>query len=564
MEILGYLKNATAGSEGGTARDQEPVTAGTGRPGECLEAVGSKSKTGPVWNSPQVSPFCWLQTGQKTLDIDGHKQTYGRRNEMELNKTLLNFISPPSLYTEMLKTRGQIRQTRTIKGDKAAGLDKTLSKSAVKSPLTEHLDITCCKLRSISLKGLSHSTVKDFGNTMRQYQKVFIRHFWNNKLTVNRLCKDFVQKFTVSTQSFGTYEKHEIYEHNSKPVSLQVSSDEESFCSTRTVIYSPGLEDEMFPKLWEAETMTRRKVDFSTPSPNRRAPEPSKNTGSTSGAGRGGSKNGPTRGGGGGASSSRGGGGGGASRGGGAAGNAGGGKRNADGDARKPKKTFAEMTKDLKVIEVRASDPKYPLKQDDFDCLEFKMLHIYLDMPNPGFVYSTPRPGLSQGAVWYGCANEGTYNFIKETAPEVDPPEEKPYRYIIAAGDKRYIKIRCAKKFWMSRDRFLMAIRRQNPELDQVMEDGVLRESHMVITSGLEDDGKDKAIKDGFFMVGIEIEEASIDAFVRKRGEILVGNSTLRVTGAGIDARIEEADRIEADRVREEESVAHGGPSFNF
>ena len=256
-------------------------------------------------------------------------------------------------------------------------------------------------------------------------------------------------------------------------------------------------------------------------------------------------------------------------RGGGAAGSnaggGGGGKRNSDGDSRKPKKTFAEMTKDLKVIEVRASDPKYPLKQEDFDCLEFKMLHIYLDMPNPGFVYSTPRPGLSQGAVWYGCANEGTYNFIKETAPEVDPPEEKPYRYIIAAGDKRYIKIRCAKKFWMSRDRFLMAIYRQNPDLAQVRgDDGVLRDAHMVITSGLEEENKDKAIKDGFFMVGIEIEEASIDAFVKLRGEILVGNSTLRVTGAGIDARIEEADRIEADRIREEEAIAHGGPQFNF
>ena len=77
MEILGYLKNDTAGSEGGTARDQEPVIAGTGRPGECLEAVGSNPKAGQVWNSPQVSPFCWSQIGQKKFDTDGHRRTFG-------------------------------------------------------------------------------------------------------------------------------------------------------------------------------------------------------------------------------------------------------------------------------------------------------------------------------------------------------------------------------------------------------------------------------------------------------------------------------------------------------
>ena len=82
----------------------------------------------------------------------------------------------------------------------------------------------------------------------------------------------------------------------------------------------------------------------------------------------------------------------------------------------------------------------------------------------------------------------------------------------------------------------------------------------MVITSGLEDDEKAKALKEGWFMVGIEIEEESVEAFVQLRGEILIGNSTLRVTGAGIDARIEEADRIAADALAAEVQ----GPSFNF
>ena len=381
----------------------------------------------------------------------------------------------------------------------------------------------------------------------------------------NDFHKDFVNCPLLWLKISDIFVPYETYSHDT--VSLQASSDDDSFVSTRTVIYSPRLEEECFPNIWEAEAIEAQKRAFRTPSPAKtaapktRAPEPTKSRG-----GAGGGRNVPTRGGGAGASSSRGGAGAGQPRGGGAAGgNSGGNKRNNDGDNRKPKKTFAEMTKDLKVIEVRASDPKYPLKQDDFDCLEFTMLHKYLDMDEPGFVYSTPRPGLSQGAVWYGCANEGTYNFIKDTAPEVDPPEEKPYRYIIAAGNKRYIKIRCAKKFWMTRERFLKALFWQNPSLAKVIDDdGQVKDAHMVITSGLEDENKEKAIADGFFMIGIEIEDVSIDAFVKKRGEIMIGNSTLRVTGAGIDARIEEADRIEADRVRAEDSAAHGGPQFNW
>ena len=206
------------------------------------------------------------------------------------------------------------------------------------------------------------------------------------------------------------------------------------------------------------------------------------------------------------------------------------------------------MTKDLKVIEIRADDPKYPLKQEDFDCLEFKMLHRYLDIEQPGFVYSTPRSGLSQGAVWYGCRNQETYDFIREVAPEVDPPEDKPYRYIIASGDKRYIKIKCPKKFWMSKERFMRALLLQNPTLKRVKDDnGYWKDAHMVLTSGLDDDQKAKALQEGYFNVGIEIEQGLVPAFVAMRGEVQVGNSTLRVTGAGIDAAIDEADRIARD-----------------
>ena len=551
MEILGMIKNATAGSEGGTARVQEPAIAGMGRPGECLEAVGSNPKAGNVWDSPQVSPFSWSLIGQKTLEINCFVKI-GNKDRKGQNKT--DIVGGVPLADKNL----------------SAG-DTTLTKYRRTS--TKIMCVTCDKdFVAVYTMILTNTNRK----LLRKILSKILVQLYEKSIWVD-CYKDFVANYLARMKLFK-YKTEPISTYSQKPVFLQVTSDEESFCST-TTIYSPGLEEECFPDLWEAQALEKRKVAFKTPSPVKTQPEPSKRPGfglggaqTSGGSGNPPKKSGPTRGGG--SNPSRGGGAG-TSRGGGNSGNnagnagsgasgGGGGKRNADGDARKPKKTFAEMTKDLKVIEVRASDPRYPLKQDDFDCLEFTMLHKYLDLDVPNFVYSTPRPGLSQGAVWYGCANEGTYNFIKETAPEVDPPEEKPYRYIIAAGNKRYIKIRCPKKFWMSRERLLKAILLQNPSLARVQdEEGIWKEAHLVITSGLEEENKEKAIADGFFMLGIEIEDVSIDAFVKKRGEIMVGNSTLRVTGAGIDARIEEADRIEADRVRAEE-IAAQGPSFNF
>ena len=418
------------------------------------------------------------------------------------------------------------------------------------------------------MENLGRGSLKDFELLIPKLPCISLKILTSGYLMRGNL-KDF--EFSQSL----SLDKHEIFENYEPfkgplsriPVSLQVMSDEDSFWSldNSDILNSPESEFEEadFPSLAVSAALT--KLRTSPPSKDKWNYVPGfiremlgGDVKAKSRPGQGGSetasgKGGPYKSSRGGAASSgadkKAGGTSGASRGGGGGGNKG--KRgSSDPDGAKPKRTFAEMTKDLKVIEVRADDPKYPLKQEDFDCLEFKMLHEYLDIEAPNFVYSTPRSGISQGAVWYGCQNQGTYDFIKNTAPETDPPEDKPYRYIIAAGDKRYIKIKCPKKFWMARDRFMMALHRQNPTLARVRDtNGQWKDAHMVITSGLEPEGKAKALQDGYFTVGIEIEETSIPAFVALRGEVVVGNSSLRVTGAGIDATIEEADRQLADEV---------------
>ena len=94
----------------------------------------------------------------------------------------------------------------------------------------------------------------------------------------------------------------------------------------------------------------------------------------------------------------------------------------------------------------------------------------------------------------------------------------------------------------------MRALLLQNPTLKRIKDDnGYWKDAHMVLTSGLDDDQKAKALQEGYFNVGIEIEQGLVPAFVALRGEVQVGNSTLRVTGAGIDAAIDEADRIARD-----------------
>ena len=94
----------------------------------------------------------------------------------------------------------------------------------------------------------------------------------------------------------------------------------------------------------------------------------------------------------------------------------------------------------------------------------------------------------------------------------------------------------------------MRALLLQNPTLARVKdENGMWKDAHMRLTSGLEPEQKAKALQEAYFTVGIEIEQASIPAFVEMRGEVQIGNSSLRVTGAGIDAAIDEADRIARD-----------------
>ena len=213
------------------------------------------------------------------------------------------------------------------------------------------------------------------------------------------------------------------------------------------------------------------------------------------------------------------------------------------------------MTKDAIVIEVRASDPRIPLKQEDFDNLEFFLVRKYIAIPNPNFTLSVKGSGISQGAVWYGCKNQATYDFIKDNAPTIDIPETKSgYVYVISNDGYRYLKAaKVPVKFWMSREEFKLLIMRQNPTLAEVVtEDGGYAAPHFEITSGLLPEGREDAIKTKFFSVCFEIMEELVIPVVHLFGELSLGFSTMRVTGAGIEPLIEDhrqalALQMEAD-----------------
>ena len=211
---------------------------------------------------------------------------------------------------------------------------------------------------------------------------------------------------------------------------------------------------------------------------------------------------------------------------------------------KRPKQTFAEKTREGIVVEFRSSVPGAPLVQEDFDHLERTILQHYLDIPEPTFAYRTINSGISQGGVWYACENQETADFLINLVPGIDPPEGMgAYSYVVGNGELRYIKLKLPTKLWMSRERLVKSLRCQNPSLQTYLdENGQRVQARFHVTAGLEPDREAAARQQPYTYVTIEVHVNTVQAIVDLNGEVLIGNSRVRVTGAGIDQLIAERD----------------------
>ena len=211
---------------------------------------------------------------------------------------------------------------------------------------------------------------------------------------------------------------------------------------------------------------------------------------------------------------------------------------------KRPKQTFAEKTREGFLVEFRSSIPGAPLVQEDFDHLERTILQHYLDIPEPTFAYRTINSGISQGGVWYACENQETADFLRNIVPGIDPPEGMgAYSYVIGNGELRYIKLKLPSKLWMSRDRLVKSLRLQNPSLQTYLDEAGQRvQARFHVTAGLEPENEATARQQQYTYVTIEVHVNTVQAIVDLHGEVLIGNSRVRVTGAGIDQLIAERD----------------------
>ena len=218
---------------------------------------------------------------------------------------------------------------------------------------------------------------------------------------------------------------------------------------------------------------------------------------------------------------------------------------------KRPKQTFADKTREGILVEFRSSVPGAPLVQEDFDHLERTILQHYLDIPEPTFAYRTINSGISQGGVWYACENQETADFLRNLVPGIDPPEGMgAYSYVIGNGELRYIKLKLPSKLWMSRDRLVKSLRLQNPSLQTYLDEtGQRVQARFHVTQGLEPENEAAARQQQYTFVTIEVHVNTVQAIVDLNGEVLIGNSRVRVTGAGIDQLIAERDNQAAQNI---------------
>ena len=218
---------------------------------------------------------------------------------------------------------------------------------------------------------------------------------------------------------------------------------------------------------------------------------------------------------------------------------------------KRPKQTFVEKTREGFLVEFRSSVPGAPLVQEDFDHLERTILQHYLDIPEPTFAYRTINSGISQGGVWYACENQETADFLRNIVPGIDPPEGMgAYSYVLGNGELRYIKLKLPSKLWMSRDRLVKSLRLQNPSLQTYLDESGQRvQARFHVTAGLEPENEATARQQPYTYVTIEVHVNTVQAIVDLNGEVLIGNSRVRVTGAGIDQLIAERDNQAAQNL---------------
>ena len=95
----------------------------------------------------------------------------------------------------------------------------------------------------------------------------------------------------------------------------------------------------------------------------------------------------------------------------------------------------------------------------------------------------------------------------------------------------------------MTRERLVKSLRLQNPSL-QTYEDesGQRVNARFHVTAGLEPDREAEARQQQYTYVTIEVHVNTVLAIVDLDGEVLIGNSRVRVTGAGIDQLL--ADKV--------------------
>ena len=134
----------------------------------------------------------------------------------------------------------------------------------------------------------------------------------------------------------------------------------------------------------------------------------------------------------------------------------------------------------------------------------------------------------------------------------MEPPagRQGQYTYVIGEGDLRHIKFKLPSRLWMTRDRFVRALYLQNPSLRTYTdEDGIVQNANIIVTNGLDPLKKEDEKKEPFVMVTSEVHVLTVMKIVDKRGEVLIGNSNVRVTGAGIDGLIAKKDQDEANAI---------------
>ena len=219
------------------------------------------------------------------------------------------------------------------------------------------------------------------------------------------------------------------------------------------------------------------------------------------------------------------------------------------------KKKYTQAVKEGATVIIRSSD-RSDLQTRDFQIINLGVTKFLEERMMRGEQVGVGNCGMYQGMIWYEVKNQETIKLFEKYTPDFAPPEGKSHKYVLGPRDDMHKVFTCFidQYYWDQRDVLLRRLKLFTPDINHKVtnDDGSERLAHVKIISGGQD--KQAEIRNGGFIVRLELEECLIDVLVNKSDRGMEGRvrftagSSVELQGNAIEKLVKERqDRDEQE-----------------